>query len=212
LALNLFLTGLRSPFSGIRHVVRSRTLLFASFFSTVQEELNPVMTNPSNFRYSASADNRVVSLEQAKVQRMQNVGPTAALETRDLDPSQDLSQMMARVVAEAADERKGEHIVVLKVDEVSYLADYFVIVSGFSPVQVRAIANAITQAVGEQCQREPLRVEGLAEGNWVLQDFGEVIVHILLPQEREFYNLEAFWGHGEQIVWDTLALTQDASL
>jgi ribosome-associated protein len=48
-------------------------------------------------------------------------------------------------------------------------------------------------------QRLPLRTEGQAEGSWVLQDYGEVIVHILLPQEREFYNLEAFWGHAEQI-------------
>ncbi|MEM8602472.1 MAG: ribosome silencing factor [Cyanobacteria bacterium P01_H01_bin.121] len=111
------------------------------------------------------------------------------------------SRELALTVARAADERKGDNIVILKVDEVSYIADYFVIVSGFSPVQVRAIANAITQAVFEQCQREPLRAEGQSDGSWVLQDFGEVIVHILLPQEREFYNLEAFWGHAEHVAW-----------
>jgi ribosome-associated protein len=82
---------------------------------------------------------------------------------------------------------------------VSYLADYFAIVTGFSKAQVRAISQAIEQTMEMEWQRLPLRTEGQAEGSWVLQDYGDVIVHIMLPQEREFYNLEAFWGHAEQI-------------
>lgn len=112
---------------------------------------------------------------------------------------QDMSQKLAWTVAQAADERKGEDIAILGVAEVSYLADYFVIVTGFSKVQVRAISQAIEQKVEAAWQRLPLRAEGQAEGSWIVQDYGEVIVHILLPQEREFYNLEAFWGHAEQI-------------
>ena len=88
---------------------------------------------------------------------------------------------------------------ILRVAEVSYLADYFVIVTGFSKAQVRAIAQSVEQKVETEWQRLPLRTQGQSEGSWVVQDYGDVIVHILLPQEREFYNLEAFWGHAEKI-------------
>jgi ribosome-associated protein len=111
----------------------------------------------------------------------------------------DRSHALALTIAEAADDRKAEDIVILRVAEVSYLADYFVIVTGFSKAQVRAISQSIEQKVETKWQRLPLRTEGQAEGSWLLQDYGEAIVHILLPQEREFYNLEAFWGHAEKI-------------
>lgn len=113
----------------------------------------------------------------------------------------DSSLALAQTIAQAADERKGANIQVLRVSEVSYLADYFVIVSGFSNVQVRAIARSIEDQVAEQWERYPSRTEGQSEGNWILQDYGDVIVHIFLPDEREFYNLEAFWGHAERIEW-----------
>lgn len=123
-------------------------------------------------------------------------------------PKQNTSQEMAWAIAQAADDRKGDEILILRVTEVSYLADYFVIVTGFSRVQVRAISQSIEQKVETVWQRRPLRVEGQAEGSWILQDYGEVIVHILLPQEREFYNLEAFWGHAEQIQFPASQLQQ----
>jgi ribosome-associated protein len=85
------------------------------------------------------------------------------------------------------------------VAEISYLSDYFVMMTGYSKVQVRAIADAIQGQVEIDWQRRPLRTEGKAEGTWVLQDYGDVIVHIMMPREREFYNLEAFWGHAERI-------------
>lgn len=118
-----------------------------------------------------------------------------ATDTQELDHS----HAIALAIAKAADDRKAEDIVVLRVSEVSYLADYFVIVTGFSKAQVRAISQSIEHHLETQWQRLPLRTEGKSEGSWVVQDYGEVIVHILLPHEREFYNLEAFWGHAEKI-------------
>lgn len=120
-------------------------------------------------------------------------------------PVAQAASTLAFTAAAAADDRKGENIIVVQVSQVSYLADYFVVVSGFSPVQVRAIAQAIEDAVEQRCQRSLLRKEGLREGRWVLQDFGDVVVHIFMPQERDYYNLEAFWGHGERIPWSNLA-------
>ena len=109
------------------------------------------------------------------------------------------SRALALAIAEAADDRKGSDIVILRVNEVSYLADYFVLVTGFSHVQVRAIARAIEDKVESIWQRHPQRTEGKAEGSWILQDYGEAIAHIFMPQEREYYNLEAFWSHAERI-------------
>lgn len=129
--------------------------------------------------------------------RDQNNKPST-LVTPDTE-HQDASYGLALTVAQAADDRKGADIVILSVSEVSYITDYFVIVTGFSRVQVRAISQSIEQQVEEACNRLPVRTAGKAEGIWILQDYGDVIVHILLPEEREFYNLEAFWGHAEQI-------------
>ncbi len=109
------------------------------------------------------------------------------------------SQPLALAIAEAADDRKAEDIVILGVTDVSYLTDYFVIVTGFSKAQLRAISESIEERVEQEWQIQPIRTEGKTEGSWILHDYGEVIVHIFLPQEREFYNLEAFWGHGERI-------------
>ena len=113
--------------------------------------------------------------------------------------SPDEARGLIVTVAQAAEDRKAADIVLLRVAEVSYLADYFAIVTGFSNVQVRAISQAIADQVEEEWQRLPLRTQGLSDASWVVMDYGDAIVHILKPQEREFYNLEAFWGHAERI-------------
>jgi ribosome-associated protein len=119
--------------------------------------------------------------------------------TTSTNSDRDSSLELAITAARAADERKGGDITVLSVANVSYLTDYFVIVTGFSKAQVRAIARSIEDKVEETLKRLPVRTAGQAEASWVLQDYGDVIIHVLMPQEREFYNLEAFWGHAERV-------------
>ena len=114
-------------------------------------------------------------------------------------PVDEAAKALALAIAEAADDRKAGNITILQTGDVSYLADYFVIVTGFSNVQVRAIANSIEGAIEDEFDRVPLRTEGMSEGRWVLQDYGEVIVHIFMPDDRDYYDLEAFWGHAERI-------------
>ncbi|WP_375513276.1 ribosome silencing factor [uncultured Nostoc sp.] len=113
--------------------------------------------------------------------------------------TEEASGKLAATIAVAGSDRKAGEIILLKVAEVSYLADYFVMMTGYSKVQVRAIAQAIEGKVETELQRRPIRTEGKVEGSWVLQDYGDVIVHIMMPKEREFYNLEAFWIHAERI-------------
>ncbi len=108
------------------------------------------------------------------------------------------SEALARLAAEACDDRKAVDIRLIRVDDISSLADWFVICSGLSDVQVRAIARSVEERLELEAHRLPLRREGQTEGRWVLLDYGELIVHVLTPQERHFYDLESFWGHGEQ--------------
>ena len=128
--------------------------------------------------------------------RPRSIAPDDSDEKYLVDES---AKTLALAIAEAADDRKAGNITILETGKVSYLADYFVIVTGFSNVQVRAIANSIEDAVEKQFNRQPLRTEGMSEGRWVLEDYGEVIVHIFMPSDRDFYDLEAFWGHATKI-------------
>jgi ribosome-associated protein len=113
-----------------------------------------------------------------------------------LDPED--SRALALLAAEACDDRKAVDIRLIRVEEVSSLSDWFVICSGLTDVQVRAIARAVEDSLEIEAGRLPLRREGQTEGRWVLLDYGELIVHVLTPQERAYYDLESFWGHGDQ--------------
>ena len=72
------------------------------------------------------------------------------------------------------------------------------VAAGVLAGQVRAIARSVEDRLEEVTGRLPLRKEGVNEGCWALLDYGELIVHILQPSERSYYDLEAFWGHGER--------------
>lgn len=112
------------------------------------------------------------------------------------------SRELALLIAEAGDDRKADNIVILNLENLSYLADYFVIMTGFSQPQLKAISLSIEDKVSEKLNIEPLRVEGKNEGNWILHDYGDVIAHVFLPSAREFYGLEAFWGGAEKIIFN----------
>ena len=107
------------------------------------------------------------------------------------------SQQLAFLAADAADDRKAGDMVLINIGEVSTLADYLLIVTGFSKVQLRAISDSVADRLEEELDRVPLRTEGHNKGGWILIDYGDLIVHILMPELREFYSLEAFWGHGQ---------------
>ncbi len=97
------------------------------------------------------------------------------------------------IVRHAAEEKKGEEIVVLPLAGRTIVADAFVIVTGRSKIQTRSIADAITDAVRTAGLRVA-RTEGYADGGWILIDLGNVVAHIFTPDERAFYNLERLWG------------------
>lgn len=104
---------------------------------------------------------------------------------------------LARLAAEACDDRKATNIVLIGVSDVSSFCDWLVICSGGSSVQVKAIARSVSARLEQEAECRPLRLEGMQEGRWILLDYGDLIVHVLGNQERRFYDLETFWGHGQ---------------
>jgi len=96
-------------------------------------------------------------------------------------------------IAELAQERKAHDVVVLDLRGISSATDYFVLASGRSDTQVKAIADNVIDTMKKEGQR-PAHVEGLQGGRWVLVDFIDAVVHVFHPQARDFYQLENLWG------------------
>ena len=105
------------------------------------------------------------------------------------------SKKLACIIARTLDDNLGKNIAVLNISNVSSLADYFVIVTGDSTPQVRALTENTAFRIKELFQRLPLKTENDAKNRWNLIDYGDVVVHILHKEEREAYAIEKFWNN-----------------
>ena len=115
----------------------------------------------------------------------------------------------AIVAARAADDKLAENTVVIDVAEVLAITDLFLITTGTTPRQVRAIANNIEEMVARAGGPKTLRREGNDTFEWVLLDFGGFICHIFEAQHRAYYELERLWGDRPTIAWRTAATEPD---
>lgn len=108
---------------------------------------------------------------------------------------------LALQAASAAADKKAKDILVLDIQSLTPMADYFVICSANSGTQIEAVARAVRDRMSEfgvPCNA----TEGLEEARWVLLDFGDLVVHIFRPEERDFYHLERLWGDGRQVPFE----------
>ncbi len=96
------------------------------------------------------------------------------------------------IIVNAAEEVKAEDISQIDLRGKTILADYFLVMNGRSAIQVRAIVDKIIEFM-EQAGLREVRLEGYVRGEWVLLDYGDVVVHVMQPEVREFYGLEEFW-------------------
>ena len=113
------------------------------------------------------------------------------------------SAAAAKLAIEALEAKKGQDIRVIDISSVSVLADYFIIANGTNKSQIQAMADQVADVLGRAgyiCKQ----MEGYQTANWVLLDFGDVIVHIFDPKNRLLYDLERIWRDGVQIDPDTL--------
>ena len=121
-------------------------------------------------------------------------GPTAPA---DLDQVRDWCGVAAR----AAWAKGGGDSIILSVGKVLAITDAFVITSGSNSRQVRTIVEEVEERVKQAGGPAPLRIEGLDDARWVLMDFGDFVVHVMLTEARDFYCLERLWADAEQWAW-----------
>lgn len=108
---------------------------------------------------------------------------------------------LARAVADAADMKKAENIVILDVRGLSMVTDFLVIASGTSMPHLRAIRNEIAERIREEREEKPHSAQGMAESQWMLLDYGDVVAHVFLNEKRELYALEDLWSDAPRLDW-----------
>lgn len=106
------------------------------------------------------------------------------------------SREMAKLAEKALEDKKGEEIRIIDISKVSVLADYFIIANGSNRSQVQALSDNVAEMLG-RAGVNAKQVEGYETANWVLLDFGDVIVHVFDKENRLFYDLERIWRDGE---------------
>ncbi len=102
------------------------------------------------------------------------------------------------LIIKTLDSKKAEDIQAIKISDLTIIADYFIIANGTSTTQTRALADEVEFKMKKQ-GAEPLRVEGERNANWIIIDYGDVVVHVFYKETREHYNLERLWADGEHI-------------
>ena len=109
------------------------------------------------------------------------------------------SSKLASVIARILDDKIGKDIAILNISNVSVLADYFVLCSGDTPTNVRALTGYVREGVKKAFELLPKGQEKDLKNRWNLLDYGDVVVHILHKEERETYALEKFWNHAFRV-------------
>ena len=98
-------------------------------------------------------------------------------------------------IVEGIQDKKGKEIVIVDMLKLgNSICDYFVICQGNSPTQVSAITDSIEDTVRVNCKKKPYSIDGLRNSQWVAMDYGDILVHIFLPDVRKFYDIEHLWA------------------
>ncbi|HWR40326.1 MAG TPA: ribosome silencing factor [Patescibacteria group bacterium] len=108
---------------------------------------------------------------------------------------------LSRHIAQAASEKKARDIIILDMEGISLVTDYFLICSAPSTTQVKAIADNIEEKLQEQGV-QLLHKEGYQAAHWILLDYGHCVVHIFVEEDRRFYNLEQLWGDAPTVTYE----------
>ena len=110
---------------------------------------------------------------------------------------------MVKLAIEALEDKKAEDIKVIDISNVSVMADYFLIAGGSNSSQIQALSNNVEEKLG-RAGYPVKQVEGYEQANWILLDFGDIIVHVFDKENRLLYDLERIWRDGKMIDTDSL--------
>lgn len=109
------------------------------------------------------------------------------------------SETIARACAAAAADKKAENLVLLDLRGISGFTDFFLICSGSSEPQLKAISSSIRESLRENFDRRPFAEDGYPVSQWVVLDYGDVICHLFHGDKRDFYDLENLWGDARRV-------------
>jgi ribosome-associated protein len=121
------------------------------------------------------------------------------------------SEDLGRRAADAIFSKKGTDIVLLDVEDLFVLTDIFVIATGTSRPHVQTLAEVVEERFREDLGIKPIRSEGQAEAEWILLDFGDIIVHLFQSEAREYYGLERLWADAAKVEWNEPAVSETLS-
>ena len=115
--------------------------------------------------------------------------------------STDRSFLLARAAAFAAEDNRGQDVIVLDLKDQTSIFDYFVIATGSSQRQLRAMSDAIDDVLQKEFGHRRLGTEGYQDSKWILLDYGSIVVHLFDGTSREYYRLEELWGGAKRASW-----------
>ncbi len=111
------------------------------------------------------------------------------------------SREMTRLAIQALEDKKGNDIRIIDIQDVSIIADYFIIASGSNRNQVQTMADNVEEVLG-RAGFEPRQLEGYGTASWILMDYNDVIIHVFSEEDRLFYDLERIWRDGKTVDTD----------
>lgn len=115
----------------------------------------------------------------------------------------DKGKEIAKIAYDALDEKLGQDIEIIKIDEISVIADYLIIASGNNVNQMNAMIDLVEEKLGRAGYTEH-RVEGNKNSTWILLDYGDVIIHVFSKEDRLFYDLDRIWRDGVKVERESL--------
>lgn len=116
----------------------------------------------------------------------------------------------ARLCARYADDKKAEEVVIVDLRGISPITDFFVICTANSSPHLRAVRDAVEDELREQHGIQPLVADGNHESQWLILHYGDVMVHVLQAEKREYYALEELWGEAPRVKWKRAGKTREA--
>jgi ribosome-associated protein len=116
----------------------------------------------------------------------------------DIELLMDEVKILVNTIIEALQEKKGKKIITMDLSDIEgSICRYFIISQGNTPIQVSALSDSVWDLVHEKLREKPLGAIGMKEAQWIAMDYGTVILHIFVPEIREYYNLENLWADAD---------------
>ncbi|GHT08578.1 ribosomal silencing factor RsfS [Bacteroidia bacterium] len=108
------------------------------------------------------------------------------------------TKILVDTITEALQEKKGKRIITMNLSELEgSICQYFIICQGNTPTQVSALSDSVWDLVYEKLREKPMGAVGMREAQWIAMDYGTVMIHIFIPEIREYYNLENLWADAD---------------